>query len=317
MTPSATPPVLFIVFRRPGTTRRVFEAIAAARPSRLFVAADGPRDGREAAACEEVRRIATAVTWPCELVTDFSERNLGSRDRPATALSWFFGQVDEGIVLEDDTLPSPDFFRFCAELLPRYRDDARIMQISGESYADRRAPYSYAFSKYPLTWGWASWRRAWAHFDSRLASWPAFREAPEFAALWDDRDEARYWRGVFQQVYEGRLPTAWDYAWWYACMTQGLSVRPAANLVSNIGGGAEATHTGDDVERMNRPVAPLDAPLAHPPWVVCDRAGDRDTWDRRFPGGLLKCQQTWRHQAGRPGRWLRRQVRAARRLYHS
>lgn len=303
-----TGPVLFIVFRRPEQTRRVFEAIAAARPARLFVAADGPRNDAERAACAETRAIATAVTWPCELLTDFSETNQGLRDRETSAMQWFFRTVDEGIVLEDDTLPTPDFFRFMEAMLDRYRDDRRVMMISGETYQRRRPPFSYSFSKYPLTWGWASWRRAWAFFDPDLKAWPSFRDSPEASALWDSRDEREYFTSIFQRTFDGQLRNTWDYAWWYACMTQGLTIRPAVNLVANIGGGALATHTVDHAAVIDRPVGGLDDPLRHPPFVVRDRDGDLDTWDVRFPGGVLKHQRTLRHHVTRPLRWLRRKT---------
>jgi len=303
-------PVLLIVYRRPGLTARVFDAIAEARPRQLFVAADGPKDEREAAACEAVRKIVSRPTWPCDLVTDFAAANLGCRDRVTAALGWFFGACEAGIVLEDDCLPSPDFFRFAAAMLDRYRDDERVVHVSGETYRRTRgSSYSYYFSKYALIWGWASWRRTWRLFDVEMRRWPAFRSQPEADALFDTADERDYWRGTFQQTYEGRIPT-WDYAWQFACMTQGLSVHPAVNLVSNIGSGSDATHTREH-PTLHRPLGALDSELRHPEWIVRDRQADLDTFDQRFPGGILKRQRTWRHQAGRPRRWALRQLRRA------
>ena len=302
-------PVLLIVYRRPELTARVLEAIAAARPRRLFVAADGPASDRDVPGCDAVRRLVSSPAWPCELTTDFARENLGCRRRVSSALDWFFGACDAGIVLEDDCLPSPDFFRFCAAMLERYRDDSRIVHVSGESYRRRRgSPCSYYFSKYALIWGWATWRRAWRFFDLEMRLWPAFRSQPEASALFDTSDERAYWHGTFQQTYEGRLPTTWDYAWQFACMTQGLSIHPAVNLVSNIGSGSEATHTSAH-PTLHRGIGPLDAELRHPDWVVRDRAADLDTFDERFPGAILKHQRTWRHQAGRPRRWAMRQLR--------
>jgi len=305
-----TPAVLLVVYRRPEETARVFDAIAAARPQRLFVAADGPRNGVEAHACAASRAAATRVTWPCDVVTDFSERNVGCRTRMMSALSWFFSQVDEGVVLEDDCVPSPDFFRFCAAMLDRYRDDERIVHVSGETYQRaRRTPYSYAFSKYPLTWGWASWRRTWRLFDPDMRTWPSFRASSDAAALWDTPDEAVYLTQAFQQMHDGAISTTWDYAWWYACMTQGLSIRPAANLVMNVGGGAGATHTGGDIGFLCRSFEPLDDPIRHPPWVVRDKAGDMDTFDLRLPGEAMRRQRTLAHHLRRPFRWLSRSLR--------
>src|SRR5262249_28027120 len=150
-------PVLFLVFNRPETTARVMEAIRAVCPKRLYVAADGPRKGKsgEADRCAEARRIATRVDWPCQVRTLFREGNLGCRDAVSGAITWFFECESEGIILEDDCLPSIDFFRYCAELLERYRDDERVMAICGSAYADVPSDYpsSYYFSYYADMWG--------------------------------------------------------------------------------------------------------------------------------------------------------------------
>jgi hypothetical protein len=301
-------PVLLIVYRRPEPTALVLDAVARAKPSRLFVAADGPVNEQERDACERARAAATAVTWPCQVLTDFSETNLGCRIRVTSAVHWFFDRVDRGIVLEDDCVPAPDFFPFCAEMLDRYADDDRIVHVSGETYATRRPPWSYTFSKYALTWGWATWRRAWQRFDERIGVWPELRDSGAIDALFDTPDERMYWTGVFQQVHDGLLPTTWDYSWWFACLTNGLSIRPAANLIQNVGGGPAASHTANDADLLCRPVGRLPWPLHHPPCVIRDREGDLDTFDVRLPGAALKRQRTLRHHAGRPFRWLRRTV---------
>lgn len=299
-------PVLLIVYRRPDLTSQVFERIAAARPQRLFIAADGPRHPGEADACDAARRAATAVTWPCEVRTEFSATNLGCRIRVSSALDWFFTSCDSGIVLEDDCLPAPEFFEFCRILLERYREDARVVHISGESYRRvRSGEASYCFSKYALIWGWATWRRAWRSYDLDMKTWPAFRRESAALALYDTEDERAYWDGAFQQMYEGQLST-WDYAWMYACLTQGLSIHPAVNLVRNIGTPEGATHMSSTNPFSSRPSGGLEADLRHPAWVARDRQADMDTFDDRFTGGVLKHQRTWRHQAGRPVRWARR-----------
>ena len=301
-------PVLLIVYRRPDLTAQVLDAIAAARPRRLFIAADGPRHPGETGFCEATRRAASAVTWPCEVLTDFVTANLGCQLRFHSAMDWFFSACESGIILEDDCLPAPDFFRFCQVLLERYRDDARVMHISGENYRRRReSPYSYYFSKYALSWGWASWRRAWRFNDLELRTWPAFRR--ETSAIYDTEDERAYWDPVFQQLYEKRF-SSYDYTWMYACMTQGLSVHPAVNLVRNIGTPEGSTHMTTN-PFIDRRLEALEAELKHPEWLVRDRQADMDTFDDRFPGAILKHQRTWRHQVGRPGRWARRTLTGA------
>ena len=168
------------------------------------------------------------------------------------------------------------------------------------------------FSKYPLAWGWGTWRRAWSLFDPLIRSWPQFRAQPEANALFDSADERHYWLSTFARLYEDQTigkPISWDYAWYYACMTNGLSIHPVSNLVSNIGHGPLASNTRDVTELSNRPTEPLEDGLVHPDWIVRDRQADLDTFDRRFPGALLKQQRSFRHQMGRPARWALRMVR--------
>lgn len=309
-------PILFVIYRRPEATAEVFAAIRRAKPRRLFVAADGPRSADETDACARTRDVIQHVDWDCDLSLDFAEANLGLTSRMSSALGWFFESVDGGIVLEDDCLPSDRFFAFASELLDKYRDDSRVVHISGESYQPApRGDRSYLFSKYPLIWGWASWRRAWRHFDLSLSTWPAFSRQPESDALFDSKDERDYWHGVFQRIHDGRLPRAWDYAWHYACMTQGLSIHPAANLIANIGYGPAATHTTSELGPLalsRRSFGELSQEIRHPAWIVRDREADQHVFEHRYGGAILKHQRTLRHQVGRPVRWLRRAWRSRR-----
>lgn len=306
-------PVLLVIHRRPEPTSRVFDAIARARPRRLFIAADGPATAGDREACELTRRVVQRVDWACEVGHDFSEQNLGLDRRMISAIDWVLASSESAIVLEDDCLPDARFFMFCSSMLERYQQDARVMHVSGECYrATREGDCSYFFSKYPLAWGWATWRRAWSRFDPLMSTWPRFRLQPEARALFDSEHERRYWHSTFDRVHEdapARRHSSWDYAWYYACMTNGLSIHPAVNLVSNIGYGPLASHTHGTSDLSNRRVQILEKDLRHPDWVVRDRQADMDTFDRRFPGAILKQQRSLRHQLGRPGRWAMRMLR--------
>ena len=153
-------PVLFLVFNRPDTTAQVFEAIRQAKPPRLYVASDGAREDKEGELekVKQVREIVSQVDWNCEVKTLFRDKNLGCKIAVSSAIDWFFEQEEMGIILEDDCLPHPTFFRFCQELLERYRDDERIGMISGNNFQFGRkcTDYSYYFSMYSHIWGWAS-----------------------------------------------------------------------------------------------------------------------------------------------------------------
>jgi hypothetical protein len=306
-------PVLFVIYRRPEATRRVFEAIAAARPRHLFIAADGPGTPADRQACEAARTVVQRIDWECDARRDFSDQNLGLNRRMISAINWVFREFDTAIVLEDDCLPHPQFFGFCSSMLHRYHDDPRVLHVSGECYRlRRRGNSSYFFSKYPLAWGWGTWRRAWSLFDPLIRAWPQFREQPEANALFDSADERRYWLSTFARLYDDQAigtSISWDYAWYFACMTNGLSIHPASNLVSNIGHGPLASNTRDVTALSDRPTEPLGEPLVHPDAIVRDRQADLDTFDWRFPGALLKHQRSLRHQMGRPARWAMRMVR--------
>jgi hypothetical protein len=266
-------PVAFFVFNRPDLTRRVIERIAAARPERLLVVADAPRPGHgsDEALCEEVRRIVSTVDWPCEVETNFSDRNLGCGRRISSGLDWVFERHDRAIVLEDDCLPSTSFFPYCDELLERYRDDDRVGMISGCNlgfpFASRRA--DYCFSRYPYGWGWASWRRAWKDYDFALNAY----DPGVFDELFDDPMVAAHVRGRVERSRSGELDT-WDYQWLYTLLAQSrLSIVPTVNLIANIGFGREdATHTNYVHPFANLQVEELRFPLRHPAGMVPSRA---------------------------------------------
>lgn len=209
-------PVAFIVFNRPDLTRLTFEAIRKQQPAQLFLIADGQRSGHpsDAVQCTEVRKIVERIDWPCEVRFNYSERNLGCKDRIVTGLDWVFSQVEQAIILEDDCLPHPDFFMFCEAMLHRYWDDSRVMVITGNNHQGgrRRGDASYYFSKYPHIWGWATWRRAWNLNDSTLAFWPSWKNSASWKKYIPDRLERTYWTDRFNEVRQGNQ-TIWSYQW--------------------------------------------------------------------------------------------------------
>lgn len=286
--------VLFLVFNRPHTTQRVFEAISQARPPRLYVAADGPRENREGEAekVAQVREIATQVDWQCEVKTLFREKNLGCKMAVSSAITWFFEHEEQGIILEDDCLPHPDFFRFCEELLNYYADDERVWVITGNNFQDGQIRgdgfYSYYFSKYNHCWGWASWRRAWEKYQVDMPFWPDWKKSLDWEEKTPDPVERKYWKRIFDQVYQGKINT-WDCQWtatvWYH---GGLTAIPNVNLVSNIGFGADATHTifSNDI-RANLPVFPI-GEIKHPKEVTIDVDADRYTFNKYFGGKYMR-----------------------------
>ncbi len=284
MTPPALrAPVALMIFNRPGFTARVFERIAAAKPSRLLVVADGPRAEHpdDARLCWETRAVIERVDWPCEVETNYADVNLGCKERIASGLEWVFGQTDEAIILEDDTVPDPSFFAYCDELLERYRDEPRVQMISGSNVlpAERSGPDSYYFSRCYHIWGWATWARAWRAYDIEMRGWPARRDSRWLERLLGGVTEARIARAAFDAAYAGEVPT-WDFQWVFAAWAQdGLSVTPRHNLVTNIGHGELASHERNPDHPFARlPTRELPFPLRHPAAIAVDQAADRAEW---------------------------------------
>lgn len=248
--------VAFIIHARPDVTERVFAEIRNAQPDRLFVIADGPKTEEQAEKCKQARAITEKIDWPCEVHRNYSETNLGCRERVSSGITWVFGQVEDAIILEDDCLPHPSFFIFVQILLEKYRDDERILQIGGVNHIGFKPKdgASYFFARYNHIWGWATWRRAWGLYDARMNAWPEYKKSNALSKVCHCRSEVSYWEQIFDALYERKIDS-WAFVWTFTCWkNDGLAVHPSVNLVSNIGFGKEATHTHD-----------LDSPLsAHP-----------------------------------------------------
>lgn len=300
-------PVLFLVFNRPEQTAAVMQAIREAKPSRFYVAADGPRPERdgETELCAQVRSIARAVDWPCEVFTLFRDHNLGCAQAVSGAIDWFFSCEEGGIILEDDCLPDRTFFSYCSELLVRYRSDTRIGQISGFNLLPSASPLGvdYFPSHFGWCWGWATWRRAWQSFDLQMKSWPRLmaqglhRQHPFYGERVNLFD--RVARGVIQD-------SCWDYQWHYALASMGqLSLVPTVNLVQNIGFVDDATHTFQGDVRRSRMASsiPSDEGLRHPEFLLpCPAYEARLIKEahRRDPGVWLKrkLRSVWQRMSG-------------------
>jgi len=297
-------PVAFIIFNRPDTTERVFAEIARAKPPKLLVVGDGPRTGRpgEAEKVAAARAIIQRVDWDCEVLTNFSEVNLGCKKRVSSGIDWVFEQVEEAIILEDDCLPDITFFRFCQEMLERYRNDQRIGMISGDNFqfGRRYGDDSYYFSKYVHIWGWATWRDRWVgSYDVSMAKWPRVRDEGMIADIVGDVHEAVYWGKIFERVHRGAIDT-WDYQWVFANWVNGRSsVVPAVNLISNIGFGVNATHTTGVSELENLPITPIKFPLIHPIGVYRCLRADRFSEKKCFKASL------WRRICNKVIGWIR------------
>ncbi|WP_342550764.1 hypothetical protein MKX57_03180 [Lysinibacillus sp. FSL M8-0216] len=271
-------PVAFIIFNRPDTTAIVFEEIRKYAPDQLFVIADGPRAHKkdEAQLCEKTRAVLQ-VNWDCDVTYIYSEENLGCRKRISSGLDEVFSYVEDAIILEDDCVPHEDFFAYCEDLLDYYKDDEKIMAISGNNFQtdDFEIEESYYFSIFPHCWGWATWRNSWGKMDVEMKSWPNYKVSGDFDQLCYDVFFKEYWTTIYNDTYLGKIDT-WDYQWTYSCWYhKGLAILPNKNLVSNIGFRENATHTTSENKLLeNLPTFKMNFPLKHPTCIKINFEAD-------------------------------------------
>ncbi len=254
-------PILFVIFNRPQTTIRVFEQIKLLKPSRLYIAADGPRESNQTDTenCEKARAIIKMIDWKCDVHTLFRKKNLGCGKAVSGAINWFFEHVEEGIILEDDCLPDSSFFNFCQTLLARFRNDEQVMHIGGTNFQKgiKRGDASYYFSANVHVWGWATWKRAWKKYDFDVSDVEEFIGENKIQKYFSDPVIINYWHEIFRNMRQHKIDT-WDYQWLYSVWNNGgYAIIPNSNLISNIGFGGNATHTNANNEWANVPTNPI------------------------------------------------------------
>jgi hypothetical protein len=272
--------VLFLVFNRLDATKQVFEAIRQAKPPRLYVAADGARANKEGEAdkAQAVRDyIMQNIDWKCEVKTLFQEENLGCKYAVSGAITWFFENEEQGIILEDDCLPSQSFFWFCEELLERYKDDIRVWNIGGYKPLYLKGDkYSYNFSRFTHIWGWASWANRWKYYDATLSKYKENKDLLIDYEFFREDYENKSRNKILERVILGEIDT-WDYQWNFTVrINNGLSIRPSVNLVGNVGFGDDATHTFvNDIEIESNKANDIIFPLMHPDNIMVYKKDDK------------------------------------------
>jgi hypothetical protein len=300
-------PTLLTVFNRPDLTRNLLNRLRDIGVAKLFISSDAPRNPADEDLVAEVRGIITTeIDWDCNVQTNLRETNLGLKDAMVSALDWFFHHVDEGIVLEDDCLPSHDFFRLCAELLPRFRDEPRVFQIAGDNTSDISIDqdWSYCFIRYPHIWGWATWKSSWALYDRDLNLWASIAAEDMTGSVFPVAAERRVWEPTYDRLRQHGIPDTWDFQWAATiAMYDGLSAQATVNLISNQGFRSDATHTTGPSHRSKRPQEPL-GEIRHPPFVLRHREAEKQVfsntqrkmgppnWQRRL-GKRVRGAQKW------------------------
>lgn len=285
-------PVLFVVFNRPDTTSQVFESIRKIKPTKLYISADGPRLNKEGEAmlCEETRKITENIDWSCEVFRKYSDVNLGCKKGVSSAITWFFDNVEEGIILEDDCLPDQSFFTFCQELLEKYRNIKKIKMISGDNFqfGKKYGEASYYFSKFPHIWGWATWRRAWKEYDLEMKTYPEFKKNKQIEKIFKDKNIQKYWLNTFDNLYYNKIDT-WDGQWVYSIYNNsGIVIPPNANLISNIGFSENATHTKTLDGLLSNIPTEIIKTLVHPVSIIVNDEADENLFKSLYYKSILQ-----------------------------
>ena len=274
-------PILLIIFNRAENISEVLGTIRSLKPRKMYIAADGPRPGNpdDPEKCEAVRKLTLeSIDWDCEVHTRFQDHNIGCGLNPSEAITWMFEKEPYGIILEDDCIPNKDFFLFCDHFLKEFERDERIWMISGTNLLEewKANQWDYFYSQIGSTWGWATWNRAWQHYDYHMTEWAK----PEVQELMRNMLEPLVFKVLsmeFQYTYEGYYKgSVWDFQWNFKRMiNNGLTVMPARNLISNVGFGEEATHTKGEGKIARIPRGELEFPLRENPIFLPDFEFDR------------------------------------------
>ncbi|MFA4867308.1 MAG: nucleotide-diphospho-sugar transferase [Pedobacter sp.] len=300
-------PVLFLIFNRPDTTKAVFEEIRNAKPPKLYIAADGPRTNRlgELDLCQQAIAVVNNIDWPCEVKTLYRNENLGCKEAVASAVTWFFDQEEEGIILEDDCLPSKSFFKYCDTLLEKYRFDTRIRHITGCNlhFGTKWGEASVFFSRRTEVWGWASWRRVWQDYDKNLSRHTEEEMREQLFKIFSDPFIVDSWMIAFNGVKKGEIDT-WDYQLAiHNYLNNGLSVCPNVSLITNIGFRADATHSTNPNDRSaNILLGEIDE-ITFPKDMISDTGADYAIAKHEF-----KLEEKWKehnHPKKQFKRWIK------------
>ena len=304
---AAKSPILLLIFNRPDTTKAVFEEIRNSKPAKLYLAADGPRQNREGEydLCQQTIAVVSNIDWDCEVKTLYRKQNLGCKEAVSSAITWFFDQEEEGIILEDDCLPAKGFFKYCDTLLEKYRFDTRIRHVAGCNlhFGAKWGDASVFFSKRTEVWGWASWRRVWKDYDKELSSHTAEEMRAQFSKIFSDPFIVDSWVDAFNGVKKGEIDT-WDYQLAILnYLNNGISVCPNVSLITNIGFRADATHSTNPNDRSaNILLGEIDE-ITFPKDVLPDTAADYSLAKHEYK--LDERWEKYNHPKNRFKRWIK------------
>lgn len=271
-------PIVVIIYNRKQALKKLIAVLRNIAPTRIFIIADGPKAGEEKKVLE-ARSVIDEIDWIAKIEKIYSPTNMGLKDRIKSGLDKVFAKVETAIIIEDDCIPSQQFFYFCEELLHKYKDEKKILSISGDNFLKRKISIkdSYYFSRFFHSWGWATWKRAWSLYDEQLNEWPQQKKDAWLEKLDFSKRERVYWSNILDLVKDDRIKS-WAYRWSYTHFKLGgLSIVPAKNLVQNVGFGEEATNTKLGRRSLSQIAENLRFPLTHPDKIERNKDADEYT----------------------------------------
>lgn len=281
-------PIAIIIYNRDAKFRKLLHFVSKVRPSKMYIIADGPKSIEDKTKVEKTRNVLSEINWDCEIIKVFSDVNLGLRNRVVSGLDYVFKKEEFAIILEDDLIPSEDFFHFTEELLYKYKNDSRVFSICGSNLfgSVKCNNDSYFFSKYTNSWGWATWRRAWSNYNHDVSNVQILKSHRFFHYLRGSRSEL-YWKFIFKQV-DREVMDSWAYRWMLSCwLNNGLNIVPSHNIVQNGGADEEATHTNASRFYLRNSIFGLKFPLNHPKFMCVNTNYDLKCEDYIYSKSLM------------------------------
>ena len=291
-------PILLIAWKRPKKVRQVINSIRSYKPDELYIFCDGFLKDNHAdnkKILETRALIEREIDWVCNIKKKYLEINSGCKYAVSSAIDWFFSNVEEGIILEDDCVPNINFYSFCEKLLDRYRDKKEIYMIGGNNFQDgkKRGDGSYYFSIYSHIWGWASWRDRWELYDVEMKNINQFKINNKFKKIFKNKKELNYWWKIFNNLFYKNIPNTWDYQLFFTSIYYDkINIIPNVSLVENIGYGEDATHTTFSKELIKTRIIKDDllniVDFKHPSNIKIDHIADQYTFTNHYKKSFLK-----------------------------
>ncbi len=287
------PPILLIIFNRPDKVKKLIEVLSLVKPRKIYIAADGPRDNRllDKVLCERTRELIKEINWQCDIKTNFQINNLGCKIHVSRAITWFFDNIESGIILEDDCIPTLPFFEYCEYYLRKYNNHHDIMHINGTTFLTKvdishKEALSH-LSRYAHVWGWATWKRAWNKYDIYMKDLDEWVVTNNLIHICGRKKYVRFWINLFKHIRDKGIDT-WDAQWQYTIFkNNGFVVMPHLNLIENIGFDIDATHTKKKMTTL-MPVNSED--IREKNWSSCeiDNEADFKLMDKVYIRSIIK-----------------------------